>query len=71
MLKQLTRFASLFNSHIVEQAKIVEYADTGLRMAYRNEWVISGMMLSHFTSSFINFFVLYARAAQVTDTTTV
>ena len=44
ILRQFIRFTSLFNSHIVEQGKLVEYADTGLRMAFRNEWAIVGVM---------------------------
>ena len=44
ILNQLVRFTSLFNSHILEQAKLAEYADTGLRMAFRNEWAITGAM---------------------------
>ena len=60
----------MFNSHIVEQAKIIEYIDTGLRMAFRNEWAIAGIMASQAFASIMNFFVVFIRAARVTSPTT-
>ena len=44
MLQQFVTFTELFNSHIVETAKMVEYIDTGIQMAIRDEWAVAGMM---------------------------
>ena len=66
IVSQFTNFTSLFNNHIVESAKTVEYIDMALQMAIRGEWFLVGALLSHFLASFAHFIQLFSSAGAVT-----
>ena len=59
IMKQFIKFTSYFNNYIFESIRLLKYADMGFEMAMRNEWVISGMMSSHFLANLFNFFLLF------------
>ena len=59
MISQFVNFGGMFNEYIVEQAKMGMYTDTGLEMAIRGEWAITGIMAGQLLASMVHFFVLY------------